>query len=42
MRYTVNIQRKFSTNKIFYNLIDEIWSIYLADMIDYKFSNNRG
>ena len=30
------------TNKIIYNHIDEIWSIDLADMIDYKISNNKG
>ena len=30
------------TNKIIYNHIDEIWSIDLADMIDYKTSNNKG
>ena len=35
--------RKFySTNKIFYNHIDDIWSIDLAHMIDYKISNNKG
>ena len=30
------------TNRIIYNHIDEIWSIDLADMIDYKTSNNKG
>ena len=34
--------RKYSTNKIIYNHIDGIWSIDLADMIDYKVSNNKG
>ena len=34
--------RKYPTNKIVYNHIDEIWSIDLADMIDYKTSNNKG
>ena len=29
----------YSTNKVKYNHIDEIWSIDLADMIDYKISN---
>ena len=29
-------------DKIIYNHIDEIWSIDLADMIDYKISNNKG
>ena len=32
----------YPTNKIIYNHIDEIWSIDLADMIDYKISNNKG
>ena len=34
--------RKYPTNKLVYNNIDEIWSIHLADMIDYKTSNNKG
>ena len=34
--------RNFPTNKIIYNHTDEIWSIDLADMIDYKISNNKG
>ena len=34
--------RNYPTNKIVYNHIDEIWSIDLADMIDYKISNNKG
>ena len=34
--------RKYPTNKIVYDHIDEIWSIDLADMIDYRTSNNRG
>ena len=29
-------------NKIIYNHTDEIWSSDLADMIDYKTSNNKG
>ena len=32
----------YLTNKIVYNHIDEICSIDLADMIDYKISNNKG
>ena len=32
----------YPTNKIIYNHIDEIRSIDLADMIDYKTSNNKG
>ena len=34
--------RIYPTNNIIYNQIDEIWSIDLADMIDYKISNNKG
>ena len=30
------------TNKIIYNQLDEIWSTDLADMIEYKISNNKG
>ena len=33
--------RNYPTNKIVYNHIDEIWSIDLADMIDYKVSNKK-
>ena len=33
--------RNYPTNKIVYNNIDEIWSIDLVDMIDYKISNNK-
>ena len=35
-------RRNYPTNKIIYNQLDEIWSIDLADMIDYKTSNNKG
>ena len=34
--------RNYPTNKIIYNHIDQIWSIDLADMVDYKISNNKG
>ena len=34
--------KKYPTNKIVYNHIDEKWSIDLADKIVYKNSNNRG
>ena len=30
------------TSKILYNHIDEIWSIDLNDMLDYKISNKKG
>ena len=34
-------KRNYPTNKIKYNNIDEIWSIDLVDMIDYKISSNK-
>ena len=34
--------RNYPNSKIVYNHIDEIWSIDLAAMIDYKISNNKG
>ena len=34
--------RIYPTNRIIYNHIDELWSIDLADMIDYKTSKNEG
>ena len=34
--------RNFSTIKIVYNHIDEIWSIDLADFSGYKTSDNKG
>ena len=33
--------RKYATNKIVYNSIDELWSIDLADFSDYKTSINK-
>ena len=36
------LKKNYSTNKLVYNHIDEIWSIDLADMIDYKTSTNKG
>ena len=35
-------KRNYPTIKKIYNHIDETWSIDLADMIDYKISNNKG
>ena len=35
-------KKNYETNKIVYNHVDENWSIDLADMIDYKNSNNKG
>ena len=40
--YSKPPRKNYSTNKIIYNHIDEIWSIDLADMIDYKITNNKG
>ena len=39
--YSKPPKKKYETNKIVYNHIDDIWSIDLADMIDYKISNNK-
>ena len=40
--YSKPPKKNYPTNKIVYNHIDEIWSIDLAEMIDYKISNNEG
>jgi len=40
--YSKPPRKNYETNKIVYNHIDEVWSIDLADMIDYKISNNKG
>ena len=40
--YSKAPKKNYPTNKITYNHTDEIWSIDLADMIDYKISNNKG
>ena len=40
--YSTAPRKNYPTNKIIYNHINEIWSIDLADMIDYKISNNIG
>ena len=34
--------RKYPTNKVVYNNIDEKWSIDLADFSEYKTTNNKG
>ena len=39
--YSKPPKRNYETIKILYNHIDGIWSIDLADMIDYKTSNNK-
>ena len=33
--------RNYPSNNLFYSHIDETWGIDLADMIDYKISNNK-
>ena len=40
--YSKPPRRNYPTNKKTYNYFDEIWSIDLADMVDYKTSNNKG
>ena len=40
--YSTPPKKIYPSNEIKYNHIDEIWSIDLADMIDYKTSNNKG
>ena len=40
--YSKDPMRIYPTNKMIYIHIDEIWSIDLTDMIDYKASNNKG
>ena len=40
--YSKPPRRNYPTNKLIYNDLDEIWSIDLADMVDYKTSNNKG
>ena len=40
--YSTPPKKNYPTNKIIYNHIDEVWSIDLADMIDYKTSKNKG
>ena len=40
--YSKPPKKSYPTNKIIYNHIDDIWSIDLADMVDYKISNNKG
>ena len=40
--YSKPPEKNFPTIKIISNHIDESWSIDLADMVDYKISNNKG
>ena len=39
--YSSPPRKNYPTNQIIYNHTDEMWSIDLADMIDYKISNNK-
>ena len=39
--YTYHHKKNYPTNKIVCNHVDEIWCIDLADMTDYKLSNNK-
>ena len=39
--YSTPPKKNYKPNKLVYK-IDEIWSIDLADMVDYKISNNKG
>ena len=40
--YSTPPKKNYPTNKRVHNLFDETWSIDLAEMIDYKVSNNKG
>ena len=40
--YSSPPRRKFPTNKIKYNHIDGIWSLDLAEFLDYNTSKNKG
>ena len=40
--YSKPPKKNYPTNKVIYKHVDEIWSMDLADMIDYKISNNKG
>ena len=40
--YSKPPRKNYPTNKLVYNHVDEIWSIDLALMVDYKISNNEG
>ena len=39
-KYSRTPMKNYETNKIVYSHMDEIWSIDLADMFDYKILNN--
>ena len=39
--YSTPPKKNYGTNKTFSNHINEIWSIDLVDMVDYKISNKE-
>ena len=40
--YSSQPKKNYETKKIVHNHIDGIWSIHLAEMVDYKNSNDKG
>ena len=40
-RYSTPPKKNYPTNKIIYKQFNGIWSLDLADMIDYETSNNE-
>ena len=40
--YAAPPRKNYSTNKVLYNHIDEIWSIALADFSNHETLNNKG
>ena len=40
--YSTLLINTYPSDKIVYNHIDEIWSVDLADMVEYKISNIKG
>ena len=40
--YSSPPKKKFPTNRLLYNIFDEIWSIDLAEFSYYKISNSNG
>ena len=42
MKQTLLHKKNYPTNKVVYKYINEIWSIDLADVSDYKIPNKKG
>ena len=40
--YSTLLIKTYPSDKIVYNHIDEIWSVDLADLLEYKISNIKG